>query len=93
MEVAHLVGGIVKLKAMRASEAVPEAEIQRAHDLVVARVVARVGDSCASAVRPAMSSVTVAAANTIDQTNRKTKFLKLDLGDGASLFTVYHATM
>ena len=93
MEVAQLVGGIVKLKAVRALEAVAEAEIQRAHELVVARVVARVGDSCASAVRPVMSSRTVAAANTIDQTNRKTEFLKLDLGDVASLFMVYHATM
>ena len=55
-----LVTGIVKLKAVHASEPVAEAEIQRAHELVVARVVARVGDSCASAVRPAMSSVTVA---------------------------------
>ena len=71
MEVTQLVSGIVKLKAVRALEAVAEAEIQRAHELVVARVVARVGDSCASAVRPAMSSMTVAAANTIDQTNQK----------------------
>ena len=92
-EVAQLVTGIVKLKAVRASKAVAEAEIQRVHELVVARVVARAGDSCASAVRPVMSSMTVAAENTIDQTNRKTEFLKLDLGDVASLFMVYHATM
>ena len=78
---------------MHASEAVAEAEIQRAHELVVARVVARVGDTCASVVRPAISGMAVAAENTIDQTNRKTEFLKLDLGDVASLSMVYHATM
>ena len=37
--------------------------------------------------------MTVAAESTIDQTNRKNEFLKLDLGDVASLFMVYHATM
>ena len=69
---------------MHALEAVAEAEIQRAHELVVARVVARVGDTCA--VRPAISGMAVAAENTIDQTNRKIEFLKLDLGYVASLF-------
>ena len=44
-------------------------------------------------VRLAISAMTVAAENTIDQTNRKTEFLKLDLDDVASLFMVYHATM
>ena len=85
-DVAQLVTGIVKLKAVRASEAVAEAEIQRAHELVVPRVVARVGDTCASAVRPAISGMTDAAGNTIGQTNRQIEFLKLDLGYVASLF-------
>ena len=58
---------------MHASEAVAEAEIQRAHELVVARVVARVGDSGASAVRPAISGMTVAAENKIDLMNRKNR--------------------
>ena len=92
-EVAQLVTGIVKLKVAHASGAVAEAEIQRAHELVDARVVARVGDTCASAVRPAISGMTDAAENTIDQTNRKIEFLKLDLGCVASLFMVYHTTM
>ena len=74
---------------MHASEAVAGAEIQRAHELVVACV----GDTCPSAVRLAISGMTVAAENTIDQTNRKTEFPKLDLGDVASLFMVYHAIM
>ena len=78
-EVAQLVTIIVKLKAVHASETVAEAELQRAHELVVARVVARVGDTCASAVRPAISGMTVAAENSIDQTNRKTEVQKLDL--------------
>ena len=56
---------------------------QRAHGLVVARVVARVGGSCASAARPAISGMTVAAENTIDQTNRQIEFPKIDLGDVA----------
>ena len=88
-EVTQLIVGIVKLKAVHASEAVAEAEIQRAHELVVARV----GDTCPSAVRPAISGMTVAAENTIDQTNRQIEFPKLDLGDMASPFIVYHATM
>ena len=93
-EVAQLVTGIVKLKVVHASETVAEAEIQRAHELVVARVVARVGDTCASAVRPAISGMTVAAENTIDQTNRKTEVPEArSLVDVASLFMVYHATM
>ena len=71
------------------SEAVAEAEIQRAHELVVARV----RDTCPSAVRPAISGLTVAAENTIDQTNRQIEFPKLDLGDVASPFVVHHATM
>ena len=37
-EVAQLVSGIVRPKAVHASEAVAGAEIQRAHELVVARV-------------------------------------------------------
>ena len=53
---------------------------------MVARVVARVGDTCASVVRPAISGMTVAAGNTIGQTNRQIEFLKVDLGDVASLF-------
>ena len=59
-----------RLQGAHASGAVAEAELQRAHELVVARVVARVGDTCASFVRPATSGMTVAAGNTIDQTNR-----------------------
>ena len=43
-EVAQLVCGIVKLEGVHASEAVADAEIQRAHELVVARA----GDKCAS---------------------------------------------
>ena len=56
-------------------------------------MIARVGDTCASVVRPAISGMTVAAGNMIGQTNRKIEFLKLNLGDVASLFMVYHATI
>ena len=56
-------------------------------------VVARVGDNCASVVSLAISGMTFAAKNTMDQTNRKSKFFKLYLGDVASLFMVYHATV
>ena len=66
---SQLLSGSVKPTAVHASEAVAEAEIWRAHELVVARV----GDNCASAVRPAISGMTVAAETTIDQTNRKNR--------------------
>ena len=43
-KVAQLVSGTVEFQGVHASEAVADAEIQRAHELVVARA----GDKCAS---------------------------------------------
>ena len=90
-EVAQLVSGLVNVEGVHASEAVADAEIQGAHELVIA--LAGTSVPALGVVRLAISGMTVAAENTIDQTNRKTEFLKLDLGDVASLFMVYHATM
>ena len=81
-EVAQLVCGIVKLE-VRARQ--KQSRTRRSSVLTSWWLLAPgTGVPALGVVRFAMSGMTVAAENTIDQTNRKTEFLKLDLGDVAT---------
>ena len=66
---------MVKLKTAHASVAAGEAEIRHAHELEVARVGAVA--PALGVVSLAMSGMTVASENPIDQTDCKTQFLSL----------------
>ena len=70
-KVAQLVSGTVEFQGVHASEAVADAEIQRAHELVLLAPGTSV--PALGVVRRAISGTTVAAENTIDQTNRKNR--------------------